>query len=70
MSRAVNQELLQQTYEVIRDANGITISQIAATVGTDYTGVMRRLATMEKSGILLYESDAGLVYPFNECLTR
>ena len=49
MSRAVNQELLQQTYEVIRDANGITISQIAATVGTDYTGVMRRLATMEKS---------------------
>ena len=61
---------LQETYDVIKNNNGISVTLLAEKTGTDYKNVLSRLATMEKFGILLYETDDGLIYPFNDYITK
>jgi predicted transcriptional regulator len=66
MSRTPNIESINEVYELIKCECGISISEIARRTGVDYSGAIRRLATMESLGILTFEDNAGLIYAYKE----
>ncbi len=50
--------------EVIEENPGISPAELARRLGVDRSTVQRRLPSLEEAGYLLYEDEAGRLYPF------
>ncbi len=51
-------------FEIIQRHPGIRPAELARMLGVSRSTVLRRLPSMEEAGFLLYEDDAGKLWPF------
>jgi len=55
---------LQELYDFIAAHPGLNISQLARLLGWSYSRLQHRLIALEAFQLLLYEDNAGCLYPF------
>lgn len=57
---------LVEFYRLIQEANGITLAELTRQLnGPSYSSVVWALISLEDRGYLLYETDQGVIYPFD-----